>query len=143
MSSVPQHHETGKGPESNPHPHGWAAKFGDAFRGLKSGTRGQNSFHVHFVVTVVVIAAAAMLHCSLIEWCILIMCIGGVLTAELFNSSIETLFHGLSQEARDRVFPSLDIAAGAVLVAAISAALVGLLIFGYRLSILYSLPSNY
>ena len=55
------------------------------------------------------------------------------LAAELFNSAIETLFKGLTQAAQDRVYPALDIAAGAVLMASITAAVVGAIVFGRRL----------
>ena len=65
---------------------------------------------------------------------IVLGCIGMVMTAELFNSSIETLFRGLEQEARDRVYSCLDIAAGAVLVAGLTAAAIGSIIFGRKLA---------
>ena len=53
------------------------------------------------------------------------MCIGLVLTAELFNSAVETLFRGLDEPTRERAWPALDIAAGAVLLASVFAAAVG------------------
>ena len=90
----------------------WAAKFATAFRGLKLGVRGHSSFSVHFFFAALVVAAAAVLQCDLAEWCILVACIGGVLTAELFNSAIETLFRGLDYETRERAWPALDISAG-------------------------------
>jgi diacylglycerol kinase len=69
----------------------------------------------------------------LVEWCILVGCIGAVLTAELFNSALETLFHGLDYAAKQRLHGVLDIAAGAVLVASTTAALIGTLVLGQRL----------
>lgn len=107
----------------------WQAKFGDAFRGLKLGIRGHSSFSVHFFATALVLAAAIVFRCSLLEWCLLLGCIGLVLTAELFNSAVETLFHGLDEATKKRTYACLDIAAGAVLLASITAALVGGLIF--------------
>src|SRR4051812_15438264 len=59
----------------------WRAKFGDAFRGLKFGIRGHSSFAVHFFFTAVVLLAAAVLRCSLEEWCLLLLAVGLVLTA--------------------------------------------------------------
>jgi diacylglycerol kinase len=56
-----------------------------------------------------------------------------VLTAELFNSAVETLFRGLDDQAQTRTWPALDIAAGAVLCISITAALTGLLLFGLRI----------
>lgn len=116
----------------------WRHKFGDALRGLKRGIRGQSSFFVHFFFAVLVVAAALVLQCSLEQWCLLLLCIGLVLTTELFNSAIETLFRGLDEETRRRTWPSLDISAGAVFLASVIAALVGLIIFGTQLVLLVS-----
>ena len=110
----------------------WRQKFHDALRGLKLGIRGQSSFFVHFFVAALVLAAAGMLHCSLEQWCLLLLCIGGVLAAEMFNSAIETLFRGLDESAKERAWRSLDIAAGAVLLTSIVAVIVGLLVFVQR-----------
>ena len=111
----------------------WRTKFAVAFRGLKLGVRGHSSFFVHFFFTALVLAAALVLRCDLVEWCILLACIGGVLTAELFNSAIETLFRGLDEETRSRVWPALDVAAGAVLLASITAIVIGSIVFVTRL----------
>lgn len=100
---------------------------------MKRGVRGQSSFFVHFFFTVLTLAGAVVFECSLIEWCLLILCIGGVLTAELFNSAIETLFRGLDESARNRWYHCLDIAAGAVLAASLTALLIGVLIFSHRI----------
>ena len=107
----------------------WRAKFRDAFRGLKLGVRGHSSFFVHFFVAALVVAAGLVLRCTWLEWWALVGCIGLVLTAELFNSAIETLFRGLDDATKERVWPALDISAGAVLLASLTAAAVGLLIF--------------
>ncbi len=111
----------------------WRDKFREAFRGVKRGVRGHSSFSVHFFFAVVALTAAVALQCDHWEWCLVVGCIGMVMTAELFNSAIETLFRGLEQEARDRVYSCLDIAAGAVLVAGLTAATVGVIIFGRKL----------
>jgi diacylglycerol kinase len=112
----------------------WRTKFKEAFRGVKLGARGQASFAVHFFFAALAIAFAVALECTLVEWCILVMCIGGVITAELFNSAIETLFHGLDEATRSRWNGCLQIAAGAVFVASATALVVGLLIFVNRLA---------
>lgn len=114
----------------------WSAKFGDALRGLKRGIRGHSSFSVHFFFAVLVAAAALVLNCAPLEWCLLIGCIGMVLTAELFNSAIETIFHGLDEATKPRVRNCLDIAAGAVLMASVAAALIGSIVILNRLATL-------
>ena len=63
----------------------WAKKFADAFRGLKQGVRGQSSFFVHFFLAAVVLVAAAVLRVERVEWCLLVLCIAGVLAAEMFR----------------------------------------------------------
>lgn len=112
----------------------WSDKFREAFRGIKLGIRGHSSFFVHFFVAALVVVAAIAFQCSWIEWCILLVCIGSVLAAELFNSAIETLVRGLDPGSRDRARPCLDVAAGAVLMASIVAAMVGTVIFVRRLA---------
>ncbi len=112
----------------------WRQKFKVAFRGLKLGMRGHSSFAVHFFFAALVIAAAIVFRCTLIEWALLLGCIGLVLIAELFNSALETLFRFLDEGTRNRAWPCLDIAAGAVLLAAITASIIGSLIFLSKLA---------
>ncbi len=114
----------------------WRDKFREAFRGVKRGVRGHSSFFVHFFFAVLALAAALALDCGLLEWCLVIGCIGLVISAELFNSAIETLFHGMDAETKSRTYSCLDIAAGAVLIASVTAAVVGGLIFVNRLLII-------
>jgi diacylglycerol kinase len=116
----------------------WRDKFGDAFRGLKLGVRGHVSFFVHFFFAALVLAGGFVLRCGPVEWCLLIGSIGIVLTTELFNSAVETIFHGLDEAAKRRARPCLDIAAGAVLMASITAAIIGSIVFICRLIALLS-----
>jgi diacylglycerol kinase len=115
----------------------WARKFGDAFRGLKVGVRGQTSFFVHLFTAAAVIIAAAVLGMSLVEWCLLLLCIAGVLTAELFNSALESMAKAITGESDPHLGNSLDIASAAVLLASLGSAIVGLAIFTRRLGELF------
>jgi diacylglycerol kinase len=115
----------------------WRHKFRHAFRGLKLGVRGHSSFSVHFFFAALVIAAAIVFRCELLDWCLLLGCIGMVLASELFNSAVETLFHGQDERTKTRTAAALDIAAGAVLVASLGAAIIGSLVFLHRLIVLY------
>jgi diacylglycerol kinase len=114
----------------------WGAKFRTALRGVKLGVRGHSSFFVHFFAAAAVVAGALAFRCEWLDWCILLGCVGFVLTAELFNSAIETLFAGLDDATKERAWPALDVAAGAVLVASLAAAAVGLIVFIHRLAVL-------
>lgn len=111
----------------------WAAKFREAFRGIAWGVAGQSSFLVHGAFAVGVPIVAAWLGCDAIEWAVLVLAIGVVLAAELFNSALETLFRGLDAETRERSWRALDIAAGAVLTVSLFAAAAGLAILGPKL----------
>jgi len=111
----------------------WRDKFREAFRGVKLGVRGQSSFFVHFFCATLVVVTAAGLQCGLMEWCLLIGCIGLVITAELFNSAIEGLVRGLDATTRDRCIVALEIAAGGVLAASATAAVVGGIVLGSRI----------
>lgn len=114
----------------------WRDKFRAALRGMKLGVRGHSSFSMHFFFTALVVTAAIVLRCDTLEWCILLGCIGLVLIAELFNSAVETLFRGLDDATKARAWPALDIAAGAVLLASVTAALIGGIVFLRQLSLL-------
>jgi diacylglycerol kinase len=129
-------------PADNPRPpRSWRHKFKVALRGLKLGIRGHSSFSVHFFFAALVIAAAIVFRCTLYEWCLLLGCIGLVLTAELFNSALETLFRGLDEGTKSRVWPCLDIGAGAVLLAAITASIIGTILFVSKLAGWLSFPT--
>jgi diacylglycerol kinase len=117
----------------------WRDKFREAIRGVKLGVRGHSSFFVHFFFAAMALAAALVLQCDLVEWCLVVFSIGLVLTAELLNSAIETLFHGLGPDEKARMGRPLDIAAGAVLVASLTAAVIGVLVLGRRLLVLLQL----
>jgi diacylglycerol kinase len=111
----------------------WPERFRTALRGIAYGIRGQSGFFVHFFVAGAIVCAAAVLRVSLVSWAILLLCMGAVFTAELFNSAMETLFRHLDTRTQVRMWPALDIAAGAVLWISLTAALVGALVFGQRL----------
>ena len=112
----------------------WRDKFRESLRGIKLGIRGHSSFFVHFFFAALVLATAIVLRCEALEWCLLLGCIGLVITAELFNSAVETIYHGLDDSTRPRVRHCLDIAAGAVLLASITAALIGAIVFVPKLA---------
>ena len=112
---------------------GWINKFADAFSGLALGVRGQSSFHVHFVMTAAVMAVAAYVRVTTIEWCLLVLCITLVLTAEMFNSALEYLARAIDREHNPDLGAALDIGSAAVLVASFGAVAIGVMVLGLRL----------
>lgn len=111
----------------------WRDRLRPACRGIKLGVRGHSRFFIHFFCSALVLAAAIVLRCDLVQWCLLLGCIGLVHITELLNNAIEALFRGLDEESRSRAATCLDIAAGAVLLASITASVIGGLIFLSRL----------
>ena len=103
----------------------WYRKFQNALRGWKLGVTGQSSFRVHLVATIAIVTLAILLKMTMEQWCLLILCISTVLTAEFFNSSLERLARSVDDQYNEQLGAALDIAAGAVLVATIGAILVG------------------
>ena len=114
----------------------WWEKFRDAFVGLKLGVRGQSSFFLHVFSAATVIVLAAILGVSLIEWCLLLLCIAGVLTAEMLNSALESMAKAITDQHDPHLGIALDVGSAAVLLASTGAATVGTIIFANRLGML-------
>ncbi len=113
--------------------HSWTRKFGNAFRGVKLGVRGQSSFFVHFFAAAAVVAAALALSCNLVEWCLLTGAIAAVLVAEMFNTALERTAKAVDQRHNPHLRDALDIGSAAVLLAAIGAVVLGAIVFLHRL----------
>ena len=107
----------------------WCSKFARAFRGVAVGVRGQSSFAVHFTCTALVLGAAVVLRVTLVEWCLLLLCITLVLSAEMFNGALESLARAIDEEYNAHLADGLDVASSAVLLAAGGASTVGVIIF--------------
>ena len=106
----------------------WHIKFRVAGTRLVEAMRSHNSFHVHLLMAFLVMVLAIALNLPPWQWCALMLSIGGVLTAELFNTAMEELVRVIHPEVDPRIGRVLDIAAAAVLMASITAAIVGLIV---------------
>jgi diacylglycerol kinase len=107
--------------------------FGHAFAGIGYGLRTQTNLRIHILAAVCVISAGWLLQISTIEWAVLVLTIMIVMSAELFNTAVEAVVDRAGSEPHPLSKIAKDTAAGAVLVGAIGAVIVGLLIFGPRL----------
>ena len=107
--------------------------FGYAFAGIGHSLRTQANLRIHVLAAVCVVAAGLLLQLSAIEWAVLVVTIMIVMSAELFNSAIEAVIDRVGSEPHPLSKIAKDMAAGAVLIGAIGAVIVGLLIFGPRL----------
>ena len=110
----------------------WTTKFVDAFRGMREGVRGGTSFRDHSVIAFAVVIAAAGLRMSALEWCVILLCITIVFSAEYFNTALEAMARAVTKETDPHIRDALDVAAGAVLTAAMGSVVVGALVFGHR-----------
>lgn len=111
---------------------GFLKGFVYAWRGMVAGAGGRN-FRVMLAVTAAVIVAGYFLNISPVEWSLVSLSIGLVLGLELVNTAGEKLVDILSPDHDPRYGMVKDLLAGGVLVVAISAAVVGALIFWPRL----------
>ncbi|MBC9911304.1 diacylglycerol kinase family protein [Chitinophaga varians] len=105
------------------------ASFGYAFSGIAAFLRSEPHARIHLVATIVVTAAGCWYKLSRMEWILLIITIAVVWVSEMLNTVIEKIMDHLSPDYHPRVKWIKDVAAGAVLIAAIAAAGIGALIF--------------
>ncbi len=103
--------------------------FCHAFNGLGKFFRTEHNAWIHSVAAIAVLILGWRLHISKTEWLGACFAIGLVLSAEAFNTCIERLADMVSPAADDRIKYIKDLAAGAVLIAAITAAIIGSIIF--------------
>lgn len=103
--------------------------FGYAFQGIWTVIRGERNMKIHCFATVCVIIAGILLHISKMEWFICLILFGLVMSLEMINTSIESVVDLVTKERKPLAKKAKDTAAGAVLVCAIAAAIIGLIIF--------------
>ncbi len=103
--------------------------FQYAMRGVLQVFHTEQNAKVHLLAMSCVIIAGLYFGLSRAEWMALIIVCGSVLTAETFNTAIEELSDAVSSIYDERIKRVKDFAAGAVLITAITAVIVGLFIF--------------
>jgi diacylglycerol kinase (ATP) len=105
----------------------FAARLGYAWAGVCTVWRREKSFRMHCGFAVLAIAVAALVRASPVWWAITALCIAIVFAAEMVNASLEYLIDRLHPELHEEIGHAKDAAAGAVLLASIGTACVGLL----------------
>ena len=103
--------------------------FGYAFNGIRLMIKQEQNAKIHLIAILLVVVAGFYFHLSATEWLAIILVSGGVLTAEAFNTSIEALSDTIAPEYNKNIKQVKDFAAGAVLVVAVTALIVGLIVF--------------
>ncbi len=103
--------------------------FSYALHGLGFMLRTQHNAWIHLVATAVVIVAGLALQIAAADWRWIVLAIALVWVAEIVNTAFEHLCDVVQPEFHVSVKTAKDVAAGAVLVAAIAAAIIGALVF--------------
>jgi len=104
--------------------------FRHAFAGLAHALRTQRNARIHVLVAVAVILLGVALGIESIKWAMILLTIGFVFVAELFNTVVEAVIDLVTEEYRPLAKTAKDVAAGAVLIAAVTAVIVGVLLLG-------------
>lgn len=108
---------------------GRLASLAHALRGLGFVLATQPNARIHLVATAAVLLLGWFLGISAMDWRWLLVAIGMVWVAEILNTALEHLCDVVSPDHRESVRRAKDVAAAGVLVAALVAAILGLLVF--------------
>lgn len=114
--------------------------FRFAGQGVLDLFRYENNAKVHLSLAVGVVAVGVFLHLSRLEWAIILTQIGLVWAAEAMNTALEKLCDFVSPGLHPQIRAIKDMASGAVLILAVTAAVVGALILGGRALDLFITP---
>lgn len=110
------------------HP-GFFESFTYAFAGLRAALARERNFKVMLAVGALALVAGFVLRLDALSWVAVVLMIGLVLGAELFNTAIETVVDHVTPQVHPLAKLIKDLAAGAVLVISASVAVTGLVIY--------------
>lgn len=103
--------------------------FKYAISGIFTALKEEPNLKFHFFTALLVIIASIFLRISKEDWFIILFLIGFVISLELTNTSMEAMVDAFTDKEHPRAKFAKDIAAGAVLTAAVTSAILGILIF--------------
>jgi len=103
--------------------------FKFAFAGIIYAFRTQANAWIHSLAAILAVAAGFFLKISSGEWIFIVIAIGSVFTAEIFNTAIEKLVDIISLERQEKAGIVKDLSAGAVFIASLMALVIGCIIF--------------
>lgn len=110
--------------------------FKYAWEGIVYALKYEQNMLIHILATVLVIILGLIVELSLVEWLFCLVLIGLVMATELINSSLEAVVDLVSPDKNSLAKVAKDTASGAVLVLALTALIVGLIIFIPKIIIL-------
>lgn len=103
--------------------------FKYALNGIGLMFKNNPNFLIQLSIAIIALLFSIIFNISKIEWIAVLILIALVLSAEIFNSSIENLSDFVSTEKHDKIKHTKDLAAAAVLILSIFSAIIGLIIF--------------
>lgn len=106
--------------------------FTYAFSGIVHGIKRERNIRFHLCAAVTVLAFMGFYDLTAVEKCVIFLCIGGVISAELINTAVENAVDMYSTEKSPGAKAAKDCAAGAVLVMSVCAAVCGFVILWDR-----------
>ncbi len=104
--------------------------FQYAFAGIWHTLKTQRNAQIHVVIAMLIFITGLFFHLHPIEWAVLALTIGFVISTEMLNTVAEAAMDYATTDFNPQVKIIKDVAAGAVLVSAVVAVIVGVLIFG-------------
>jgi diacylglycerol kinase len=107
--------------------------FQYAYEGMRYCLRTQRNMRIHFLFVALVTLGGVAFRIQLEEWIALFVTFSLVITSEMFNTAIEKAVDLVTEEWNEKAKIAKDVAAGAVLINAVVAVLVGFLVFFHRI----------
>ncbi len=103
--------------------------FKHAFDGLSVLVKAEHNAWIHLAISIVAIALGFYFEISNTEWITIIICIGMVVSAEIFNTAIEHIANFIQPNHDERIKYIKDLGAAGVFISALTAFTVGLIIY--------------
>lgn len=113
--------------------HSWAQTFLCAGRGIIYALTTQRNMRVHCVVACLAVLLGIVFRVELVEWLVIVVMIAMVIALEIANTALEALVDLVSPGYSELARIAKDCAAGAVFVCAITALIVGIIVFAPRI----------
>jgi diacylglycerol kinase len=108
----------------------FGAAFRNAVAGLKYMLSTQRNARIHLAATISVTVLGIWLNLSINQWILIVIAIGLVWIAEMFNTSLECFFDLIEPEENKIVKAGKDTSAAAVLITSLLSAIIGILVLG-------------
>lgn len=107
-----------------------AASFGHALEGIACVVREERNARIHLAAAAAVIALGIWLGLTTLEWALIVAAIALVFVGEMLNTVVEVVVDLVTPQEHPLAKCAKDVAAGAILLASLAAAIIGILVLG-------------